>query len=196
MIVSGFRQNQNIDFMTLTQQFEYVLGHKHQEDNMFADIYYRLFVKLLPKDECEQTLDVWFDEYEKADKSIDSDWWFVEIHKSIRQCDFYGNTTSYYMEYKPDSRITENEFKERNEILKSFQGIDIETRKTFYSEKYKRLDELNKKNHLTKKESISGHLDMILHSLISSDHGFLKNVLENTFEDYKHHLNKKEKGLI
>lgn len=179
---------------TLTQTFEYVLAHHHEENNMFADIYSRLFVKLLSEKECEELLQAWMLEYEKGNK-----YWFAEFHKSIRQCDFYGNEASYYKEYSPDDRISEKEIKERKDLLYFFQSN--RKKETTSSDEIdpvraKRLRELNTKFHKTEKKSIAGHLDMILHSLIHSDNGFLNKVMETTFEDYRHYKNKEIKGLI
>lgn len=182
---------------TLVETFEYVLGHRHEPGNMFADIYHRLFIKLLPKEELEELLTIWLGEYERVNA-----YWFGEFHKSIRQCDFYGNSNGYYHEFISPDKLSSEEIIERkalNKVFGSFLTTTGKGKKDFevaYPEISKRLVLLNKKFYKKETVSISGHLDMILYSMINSDNNFLYNVMRETFEDYLHIKNKEVKVIF
>lgn len=185
--------------MTITECFQKSLYENRDFNNEFPVIYEKLMVKLISPESCEEILRYMFDDYCKNNKE-----WFYSFHKSIRQSDFYGNTNTAYNMCYPNPFITEEEKLERKKLLEFKHqkrlelGSDYITN-TFnkeYSEYAKRIGELNEKFSNKKIVSIEGHLDVILHAMISSDNNFLKNKLENCFEDYKHYQSKKEKGLI
>ncbi len=126
-------------------------------------------------------------------------WAFVFL-KSIRQCDFF----QYAKLIIPDSQLTKEDTIRRAELIglrrkkmkealgdiRKASGAEIEAFDKQFDIDYKtelnELYKLNGKLYHTKEESICGHLDMLLHTLINYDQ---KNVLERSlitaFEEFE-----------
>lgn len=126
----------------------------------------------------------------------DREGWFYQFHKSIRQCDFFGNNLR---SYRVVDKLTEEQSKRREELRKIWN----KQYKLFLTEhpdedwdaykEFKRLpgnqsilNELKELNSIsgTKEEvSINGHLDMIFWNTIHLDRANeLKKILERTFK--------------
>ena len=105
-------------------------------------------------------------EYKQAPEDS---WWFVNFHKALRQCDYFGDSLCM-----TNSVITDEENKRRNEILSLRAKIrrtaefDVESKETEYYSLGLELGVLNRKNTTYNRTSISGHLDSILYQCISN----------------------------
>lgn len=167
---------------TLTEKFIDGLRNNRKPDTF---VYWNLFTLLeMTKPDFLKYI---IDEYKK-----DNEDFFRVFHKSMRQCDFFGDD---YMvvENRP---LTEDEYerrkeliKERKEMRKNFGGETIEEQDKIYDvpeyiKSGKELGRLNlKQNRKHIVDSIGGHLDSIFYQTITSDNkGSLYEYMTSFFE--------------
>jgi len=126
----------------------------------------------------------------------DKEGWFYQFHKSIRQCDFFGNNL---YSYRIVSKLTEEQNKRLDEVKKIWDGQYKDWKKKNGNEdfaKYKEfrrlpecvvvseeMDKLNKIKNTKEDVRITGHLDMVLWNTIHLDKdNELQKILERTFK--------------
>ena len=127
----------------------------------------------------------------------DKEDWFYSFHKSIRQCDFFGDNLQ---SYRIINKLTEEQTKRRRELMNirknqfdtEFKSLSPEEKMEDYLEFNKREDRVESLKELkilndlyrTKEEvSIAGHLDMLLWNTIHLDReNELQKIFERTFK--------------
>lgn len=174
-----------------------------QSGDELVSIYYHLF-SVLPQRELERSLTAYYEYWAGIYRGNDADWykgnWFYTFHKSIRQCDFFDNCVIDY----PDPKTTPEEYEE----LKKLKEMYINFRKDIPEDPNKKISvqvqewrdafkaehpveaarhtELNTKQQHREKESIDGHLDMILWNTIHIDaDNKLMYIMERAFTEYQ-----------
>lgn len=170
----------------LSYEFLEKLKYEIKRNNNIASSYYRLFA-LTDIEELETTLEVVKDEYIENTIS-DGDWWFTSFHKTLRQTDFfngfYKDVEIPLITREENKKIKSFRTKLTIKIGDGFKKDDIVRDKGGkFTDEYKeilRLSELKK--HQTRKEPISGHLDMLLWELIHLDSkGVLYDIMKTMF---------------
>jgi hypothetical protein len=164
---------------TLEEKFLDTLRKKSDDKEPKLFIYWNLFSILHLGD--PNFLEYIVIEYKQAP---DDNWWFINFHKALRQCDYFSDSLCM-----TKSIITEGENKRRNEILSRRAKIrreadfDEENKETEYYSLGIELGQLNKKHTTYNRESISGHLDSILHQCIRNGNDELFNFMRDFFKE-------------
>jgi hypothetical protein len=134
--------------------------------------------------------------YHQSVYNEDKEGWFYQFHKSIRQCDFFGNDL---LSYRTVNMLTEEQTKRREELRKIWDGQykdwkkkngneDFEKYKIFRRLPecvvvYEELHKLNKIKNTKEDIQITGHIDMLLWNTIHLDtENELQKILERTFK--------------
>jgi hypothetical protein len=169
--------------MDIREQFLKGFETVSQRNIDIANIYRHLF-SCMEHDSLKQEL-----EYlqERIDK--DPEGWFHDLHKSMRQTDFFG---SLYLHYNVDEQTAEDieEIENIKKILpkyseKSMSGIvnSQEVKELGLDKEYARYMSLKRKKSVVKTRNISGHIDMVLWNMIHLDkEDFLKKYIENFYK--------------
>ena len=165
--------------ITLEEKFLDSLRKRADDKKPKLFIYWNLFSILHLGD--PNFLEHIVDEYKQAP---DDNWWFINFHKALRQCDYFSDSLCMA---KPI--ITDEENKRRNEILSKRAKIrreldfDEGSKETEYYSLGSELGQLNRKHTTYNRESISGHLDSILHQCIRNGDDELFNFMGDFFKE-------------
>ena len=165
-------------------------GYLKKDENDIGFIYHRIF-SMCDDNTLGIVLDRMYDSF-----MGEKDYWFYEFHKSIRQTDFLEGL---YQITNVDNR-TEEQKSRQDELYKSLRakydarpdkdGKYISLRAFSYEHGLKEeWDEWAKLSQISQgevKESISGAIDAILHTIINMDvDGVLERLLRITFRMYQ-----------
>lgn len=153
---------------------------KNRSENVVSILeMYKHCFKCLEEKDLETFLEITHNDFKK-----EPDHWFFIFHKSIRQTDFFDSVYRIDVE----NTLTEDEKKELAQLV---ENIFSENKRT--SEEKDRYRLLNSKSRKETRESLGGHVDMILWNLIHVDsENLLESVLKATFDAVKF-KGKKEK---
>jgi hypothetical protein len=156
---------------------------KLDKSGYIAGIYYHLFSMMSP-DTFDMHIKYTYNVYKGNDphfKDAGKDQWFMIFHKSIRQNDFF---TDCYHRISM-SLLTDDELVEYKYLRHRFRVEKADKRdENGFSEEYKRYMTLLEVQQRQKHDkSISGHLDMLLWSVIQLDTDLLHDSLTRLFLD-------------
>lgn len=126
------------------------------------------------------------DEYKQ---SPEDNWWFINFHKALRQCDYFSDSLCL-----SKSGITNDEARRINQILTLRSRIRSRIRRENDTDEinvtdpeYIKLGEelriLKTKQHTHERTSIAGHLDSILHECISNGNDELFNFMREFLKE-------------
>lgn len=137
-----------------------------------CSLYNHLF-SIFGKKELDTVLKMLYINYETNSES-----WFFDFHKSLRQCDFFTNCFNH----EKETILNTEERKELENLETKVRAggyVMYEDGSLIFTEEYRKyiyLKELKKREQ--KPNSIDGHLDMILWNAIYVD---TENILEKIF---------------
>jgi hypothetical protein len=166
------------------------------DSSSLLSIYGNLFFTL-DKNDLNNSLLYLKEQYEN-DETPTKDMWYHDFHKSIRQCDFFTNLKGY----REVNKLTDEQNILRESLLKQSHLTYERWKKINPKEEYdeyrkwsdtdserveimKQLRPLNSLANTKEEFSLNGKFDSILWNMIHLDqHGVLKMILEQTFNEY------------
>ncbi len=150
---------------------DFYAKNRSEAESSLLQIYHHCFKCMLDKD-LEGVLVNMHTDFKK-----EPEYWFYMFHKMVRQVDFFDGV--YYIDV--NNNLNEDE---KKELEKLRERIFAEVERS--EEEKARYRVLNSKSRMETRESLGGHIDMILWNMIHVDQkNILKSVFEATFDAVK-----------